>query len=74
MKDSEREKIKLTANYFNGLGVGLFMVAGIAPIVAFLRAGDYLRTGIVLVGALMMSVAAHLRALHLLERLDDKDT
>jgi hypothetical protein len=71
---STDEKLKLRANYFNGLAVAIAAVGGFSPAVAFLSSAPAASTGqivtIVLV-CLVLSAALYSLAGRILEGLDE---
>lgn len=75
LTDAQREKIKLRANYVNGMAVGTFTTGALSPIIAFaIRAdsGDsHVQLSLLItVICFALSVALHLRATEALTELD----
>lgn len=78
MKESDKERIKLRANYFNGLAIATFVVGGIAPIASmvyrFSSQSDYAAVLIGTVICFIASVGLHMMAGWTVRGLDDDDT
>ncbi|UVC08658.1 hypothetical protein IHQ71_26610 [Rhizobium sp. TH2] len=72
MTEGKRERIKLTANFFNRIAVASFAISAIAPTVAFMSRESFMGIFPASVFLLVLGLGLHVAALRIIAQLDDE--
>lgn len=72
MKESDKEKIKLQANYWNAMAVSVFAVGGLSTVITFTlnRPNEKYFSLIIFVAAMITSYTIHLISRSYLNKID----